>query len=82
MNWDEITLTDMVAVIDELEASSTPDDLFKRLRKFFDTLGFDEIGIGQLVNPASVDSHIESLFWTDFPVDFMERWIDSRLVYQ
>jgi len=80
MGWDLQTLSELGSVIDRIEAAAETESLLEAMRVFMQTRGFEHIGIGPLLNPATLNAPISSFGATDFPEEYLQLWFDKNFI--
>jgi DNA-binding CsgD family transcriptional regulator len=78
MGWNLKTLEDIGKAVDRLEDVDNRSDLLSALRDFTQERGFQHVGIGQLLNPASLNVPIADMGIADFPDEMLARWFASN----
>ena len=80
MGWDRKTLDDIGETVDALERASDRYSLLDALRVFTSERGFQHVGIGQLVNPATVPGPLSNLGAADFPDELLAYWLEHNQI--
>jgi len=80
MSLDANNITDLAAIISQVEATRNRAELFDVIKTYFNGYGFEHIGLGIIQNPAEVGDLNDNIAFSNFPEEYTRTWVENRYI--
>lgn len=74
-------LSEILAVIDDIEAQENAYDTFNVFRSFTQSLGGTSLVVGKIVNPIIEGQSLTSFGFSDWPDEWQKRYVEENYVF-